>query len=266
MKKFLAVLLAALMILALAGCGGAAGKGKLRVGVKNSVYGFGYQDTLTGEYSGMEIDLAELIAKELGYEGVEFTAVTAATRTELLDSGELDCVIATFTINDERKQSWDFTTPYYTDVDTVLVENSSGIKTLEDLLGKTIGVASGSTAAKALVTAMVDKGYIPAEAFDPETFDAATWTEGIAFSQFDDYPAVSTALAAGTVNAFCVDKSILSNYMNEGRSYIEDSFSPQNYGVATKKGAELSGQIEALITKWLADGTIDGLIDKWGIR
>lgn len=43
---------------------------------------------------------------------VEFTAVTAATRTELLDSGDIDCVLATFTITDERKQSWDFSTPY----------------------------------------------------------------------------------------------------------------------------------------------------------
>ena len=89
-------------------------RGVLRVGVKNAVLGFGFQDELTGEYSGMEISLAEKIAEYLGVE-VEFTAVTAATRTELLDSGDIDCVLATFTITEERKKSWDFTTPYYTD-------------------------------------------------------------------------------------------------------------------------------------------------------
>ena len=79
-------------------------RGVLRVGVKNAVVGFGFQDTLTGEYSGLEISLAEKIAESLGVD-VEFTAVTAATRTELLDSGDIDCVMATFTITDERKQS-----------------------------------------------------------------------------------------------------------------------------------------------------------------
>ena len=58
-------------------------RGVLRVGVKNAVVGFGFQDTLTGEYSGLEISLAEKIAESLGVD-VEFTAVTAATRTELL--------------------------------------------------------------------------------------------------------------------------------------------------------------------------------------
>ena len=64
-------------------------RGVLRVGVKNAVLGFGFQDELTGEYSGMEISLAEKIAEYLGVD-VEFTAVTAATRTELLDSGDID--------------------------------------------------------------------------------------------------------------------------------------------------------------------------------
>lgn len=64
-------------------------RGVLRVGVKNAVLGFGYQDPVTGEYSGMEISLAEKLAEQLGVD-VEFTTVTAATRTELLDSGDID--------------------------------------------------------------------------------------------------------------------------------------------------------------------------------
>ena len=98
-------------------------RGVLRVGVKNAVQGFSFQDTVTGEYEGLEDDLARKIAEDLGCkDGVEFTTVTAATRTELLDSGDIDCVIATFTISDERKKSWDFTSPYYTDHNAVLVQ------------------------------------------------------------------------------------------------------------------------------------------------
>lgn len=279
MKKFFRryMILFVVFIMLLSGCSskgagsGASkdegnGKGTLKVGVKNNVYGFGYQDTATGEYSGMEIDLARLLAEKLGYDNVEFTTVTAATRTALLDSGDIDCVLATFTITDERKESWDFSTPYYKDVITVLVENSSGISDYTDLVGKTVGVSSGSTSAKALVSAMVEAGVLDASKFNKDSFDPSSFKDGIRFSLYDDYPSISTALSAGTIDAFCVDKSILSNYMTDGRSYIENSFSPQEYGVATVKGSELSSQINELIADWLADGTIQGLVDKWKLN
>lgn len=239
-------------------------RGVLRVGVKNAVLGFGFQDELTGEYTGMEISLAKKIAEYLGVD-VEFTAVTAATRTELLDSGDIDCVLATFTITEERKKSWDFTTPYYTDYVTVLVEDASGIKTLGDLVDKKVGVSSGSTSAKALVKAMIEAGVISGDGFDADTFDPATWTAGVSFAQYDDYPTISTALSAGEVDAFCVDKSILAVYHTDGRSYIDDKFSPQEYGIATVKGSGMSELCETLITGWLADGTIDALIAENGI-
>ena len=239
-------------------------RGVLRVGVKNAVLGFGFQDELTGEYSGMEISLAQKIAEYLGVD-VEFTAVTAATRTELLDSGDIDCVLATFTITEERKKSWDFTTPYYTDYVTVLVEDASGIKTLADLKDKKVGVSSGSTSAKALVKAMIEAGVLSGDGFDADSFDPATWTDGVSFAQYDDYPTISTALSAGEVDAFCVDKSILAVYHTDGRSYIDDKFSPQEYGIATTKDSGMSELCETLITGWLADGTIDALIAENGI-
>ena len=301
MKKLTRVLsgvLAGLLVLGLTGCGGSSApaatsapaaneapaattageaaaaldadvqaivdRGVLRVGVKNAVIGFGYQDPITGEYTGMEIDIAKALAEQLGVD-VEFTTVTAATRTELLDSGDIDCVLATFTITDERKQSWDFTTPYYTDHVTVLVEDSSGLQSLADRKGKLVGVSAGSTSARALTSAMIDAGVIDGTLFDKETFDPATWTEGISFQQFDDYPGISTALAAGQVDAFCVDKSILAVYKTEGRSYIADEFAPQDYGIATKKGSGFSTYCEDFVTAKLADGTIAGWIADYNL-
>ncbi len=289
-KKYVCLLLSALMLVSLlAACGEKAGdsgaastsasagyssstdtkysadvqkiidRGVLKVGVKNAVIGFGYQDPLTQEYTGLEISIAQKIAEKLGVKA-EFTAVTAATRTELLDSGDIDCVLATFTITDERKKSWDFSTPYFTDYVTVLVENSSGIKSLANLVDKKVGVSSGSTSAKALVKAMIEGGVISGDNFKEDTFDAATWTTGVSFHQYDDYPTISTALSAKEIDAFCVDKSILAVYHTDSRSYIEDKFSPQNYGVATKKGSGLTPVVEEMITGWLTDGTIKGLI------
>lgn len=240
-------------------------RGVLRVGVKNAVPGFGLQDTLTGQYTGMEIDIANKLGEALGVD-VEFTTVTAATRSELLDSGDIDCVLATFTITPERKESWDFTTPYYTDAVTVLVEDSSGIKTLADLVDKKVGVSSGSTSARALTAAMIEDGVIDGTGFDPDTFDAATWTQGVSFRQYEDYPAISTAMSAGEVDAFCVDKSILAIYKTDGRSYIDAKFSPQEYGIATKKGSGFSAVCEELVTTWLADGTIQGFVDEYGLN
>lgn len=288
-KKIAAVALSAVMVFALAACGGndsnaggsAAGgdvdvsaygedvqaivdRGVLRVGVKNAVEGFGYQDPLTGEYSGMEIDLANKLGEKLGVD-VEFTTVTAATRGELLDSGDIDCVLATFTITPERKQTWDFTTPYYTDHVTVLVENASNITTLADLVGKTVGVSSGSTSAKSVVEAMIENGVLDGANYNADTFDAATWTEGVKFQQYDDYPTISTALSAGNVDAFSVDKSILAIYNTESRSYIEEEFAPQEYGVTTKLGSGMSAFAEECITGWLEDGTIDGLIADYNL-
>lgn len=238
--------------------------GVLKVGVKSDVIGFGFLDALTNEYTGMEIDLANKLGEVLGVP-VEFTTVTAATRTELLDSGAIDCVLATFTITDERKESWDFTTPYYTDHVTVLVKDSSGITDLAGLEGKTVGVSSGSTSARSLTSAMVDAGIVSGDNFDTETFDASTWTEGVSFKQYEDYPSISTALEAGEVDAFCVDRSILAAYKTEGRSYIDAEFSPQEYGIATKKGSGFSGLCEDLIQQWLSDGTIDALIAQYGL-
>ena len=261
MKKFAAIALAAVLLCALTAL--ACAEGTFRVGVKQDVYGFGYLDETTGVYEGMEIDLGAMIAEALGYDDVEYTTVTAATRGQMLDNDELDCVIATFTIKPERKESWDFSTPYYTDAVTVLVEDASGITDLAGLAGKTVGVSTGSTSAKALASAMAEAGVIPA--FDADKFEIATFDGGVSFKEFDDYPAISLALDAGDVDAFCVDKSILANYKTEGRSFIDASFSPQYYGVATKKGSELSGKIEELITGWLEDGTIAGLVEKWGL-
>jgi putative glutamine transport system substrate-binding protein len=239
-------------------------RGVLKVGVKNVTKGFGYQDPATGEFSGLEVELAKKIADDLGV-SVEYTPVTAATRTALLDSGDIDCVLATFTITEERKKSWDFTTPYYTDHVGVLVQDASGIKSLADLKGKTVGVSSGSTSAKALVEAMIKGGIISQEGYDPKSFDPARWTNGVKFKQYDDYPAISTALSAGEVDAFCVDKSILAIYRTAGRSYVTEEFAPQNYGIATKKGSDLSKKMEEVVQAWLKDGTIQTMIQANGL-
>ena len=216
-------------------------RGVLKVGVKDDVPGFGQKDAATGEFSGIEIDLAKKIGESLGV-NVEFTPVTAATRGQLLDNGDIDLVMATFTITEERKQTYNFSTAYYTDAVTVMVKKDSGISSLADLAGKKVGVSQGSTSMAALQ-------------------EAAGEDVSIDFQEFATYPEIKAALDSGRVDAFSVDGSILGGYLDDTVELLSERFSPQEYGVTSKKdNTGLAEYVENLIQGWLAAGTIDQVI------
>lgn len=224
--------------------------GKLRVGVKADVPNFGLQDAATGEFSGMEIDLAYALAERIGLsaDDVEFEAVTAKTRGPLLDNGQLDVVIATFTIKPERLEQWNFSDAYYQDEVGLLVKKASGIEGLADLDGKTIGVAQGATTRDA----------VQVEA------DALGIT--VNFLEFATYPEINAALESGRVDAFSVDKSILSGYVTDDSVILPDGFSPQDYGVASKLGTdELRDFINEMLAEMEANGEMAALLEKWGL-
>ena len=125
-------------------------------------------NTATGEYEGYDIDVAyEMAAKifDCTYDEAvanklcEFTSVTAKTRGGLLDNGELDCVIASFTVTDERKKSWNFTQQYrLLNRSHLMVSKDSGAKTLADMDGFVIGVGQGTTTAELIEQYAKDKG------------------------------------------------------------------------------------------------------------
>lgn len=261
MKK-LAIVLSMVMLLGV-GCSGGGSNSKtasidkikengtLKVGVKVDVPKFGYKDTTTGVNEGMEIDLAKAIAKEIfGDENkVEFQAVTAKTRGPLLDSGELDLVIATFTITEERKESYNFSQPYFTDGVALLVKKDAGYTSYDDLAGKTIGVAQSATSKKALEDAAAQKGI------------------KVSFSEFASYPEIKTALESGRVDAFSVDAAILNGYVDDKTEILADRFTPQEYGVASKKtNTDLAELVDGLVGKMKENGELDGIISKWEIK
>lgn len=224
--------------------------GKLRVGVKADVPNFGLQDAATGEFEGMEIDLAYALAERIGLskDDVSFEAVTAKTRGPLLDNGQIDVVIATFTIKPERLEQWNFSNPYYQDEVGLLVKKSSGIEGLADLDGKTVGVAQGATS-KDAVQAEADKLGIT-----------------VSFLEFATYPEINAALESGRVDAFSVDKSILSGYVTEDSVILPDGFSPQDYGVASKLGTDdLRDFINEMLAEMEENGEMDALLKKWGL-
>lgn len=225
-------------------------RGVLRVGTKVDVPNFGYQNADTNEVEGLEVDIAKLLAKKLLGDETKITTqgVTAQTRGPLLDNGEVDIIIATFTITEERKLSYNFTQPYYTDSIGFLVKKDSGYAQITDLNGKTIGVAQSATTKAALDEKAQELGI---------TFQ---------YSEFASYPEINAALASGRVDAFSVDKSILLGYVNESSMILEEGFKPQEYGIACKlSNTDLAAYLDEFIAEIKADGTLDELIANWNL-
>ncbi len=234
--------------------------GVLKVGTKVDVPKFGLQNTATGEMEGFEVDLAyEIAGKIFGCTAadakekklVASQGVTAKTRGPLLDNGEVDLVIATYTITEERKESWNFSDPYYTDAVGLLVLKDSGITSCADLDGKIIAVSQGSTTKK------VFQEYLDEQGIDvkPE------------FEEFDGYPSMAAALSAKNVDVFSVDRAILAGYNDDTTIILEDRFAEQDYGVASKldnKG--LAALVNEVVTDLKSSGKIDQMLKDWGIE
>jgi putative glutamine transport system substrate-binding protein len=225
-------------------------RGVLRVGVKVDVPLYGFLNPDTNEQEGLEADIARALAKKIiGDENaVEFQAVTAKTRGPLLDNGEVDVVIATFTITEERKLSYNFTTPYFQDAIGFLVKKSLGAETISDLAGKNIGVAQSATTKDAIIAKTAELGI------------------EVKFSEYASYPELKTALTSGRIDAFSVDKSILLGYLDDDTTILGETFSPQEYGIASKlTNTDLAAYLDDFITSSQADGTLGELVAKWGL-
>lgn len=226
-------------------------RGVLKVGVKVDVPKFGYKDPSTNKIDGFEIDIARAIAKKIlgSPDKIDLQAVTAKTRGPLLDNGEIDMVAATFTITDERKKSYNFSDPYFTDGVALMVKKSANIKTIKDLNGKKVGVAQSSTSKQAVQDEATKQGA------------------KIDFLEFATYPEIKSALDAGRVDCFSVDGAILNGYLDANTVILPDKLAKQDYGIASKLGNDgLAKSINEVITDMKKSGELDKLIAKWEIK
>ncbi|NHM29515.1 transporter substrate-binding domain-containing protein [Neobacillus terrae] len=262
MKRFLKLtLISILAVMMLGACGkekvGGGAKNvdakikkqdKIIFGVKNDTRLFGYKNPSTGKVEGFDIDLAHALAKEmLGDENkVEFKEVTSKTRIPMLNNGEVDAVIATMTISEERKKEVDFTDVYFQAGQSLLVKKGSNIKGIEDLKKGTKALAvKGSTSA------------INIREKAPET----------QVLEFENYGEAFTALKSGKGDALTTDDAILYGMADEDPDYelVGGTFTEEPYGIAVKKGntalvdklnkalkaVKDSGKYEEIKSKWI---------------
>ncbi|MFF3247172.1 glutamate ABC transporter substrate-binding protein [Streptomyces sp. NPDC002870] len=124
--------------------------GKLIIGAKNDQPFLGFEDA-DGKRSGFDIEIAKMIAADLGFspEMIEFKTVDTRNREASISAGEVDLYVGTYTINDERKKKVGFAGPYYTAGADLLVRRNDGtISGPYSLQGKTVCSVKGSTAIK----------------------------------------------------------------------------------------------------------------------
>lgn len=222
-------------------------RGKLVVGVKYDLNLFGLKDPASGNVEGFDIDIAKAIAKKvLGDENkIELKEVTSKTRIPMLKNGEIDAIIATMTITEERKKEVDFSDVYFLAGQSLLVKKDSPINGLQDLKkGMKVVTAKGSTSAK----------NIRAKAPDAEVLE------------FENYAEAFTALKAGQGDALTTDNALLYGMAKQDANYrvTVETFTEEPYGIAVSKGdAEFVTAINDLLKEIKQNGEYDKIYEKW---
>ena len=229
MKKLLALLLAGGMLMASVGCGNKeeapndanndaeATNAKFVLGLDDSFPPMGFRDD-NNEIVGFDIDLANAVCEEMGME-LELKPIDWSTKEFELNSGKIDCIWNGFTYREELTDVYAFSSPYLANNQIIAVKTDSDFKAKEDLVGKNIGVQSGSTAEDALKSDEVlgdncnPKGY----------------AENITALQ---------DLKLGRVDAVIIDEVVARYYTtsNPEVTVLDGSLAEEVYVVGFKKG------------------------------
>jgi glutamate transport system substrate-binding protein len=195
--------------------------GVLRVGTKYDQPGFGLLNPQTQQPEGFDVEIATIIAGQLGLDPdqIEFTETVSANRESAITEDRVDIVVATYTINDARKQLVDFAGPYYVAGQDLMVANGNpeGIEGPEDLGGKNVCSVEGSTPAENIRT----------------NYPEATLT------LFDVYSKCADALANGQVDAVTTDNVILTGLVAgnpEAFELVGNPFTEEPYGIGLTLG------------------------------
>lgn len=253
-KKILSVLITATMaVAAFAGCGsdGASSRKTLTVGFDAEYPPYGYMDE-NGEYTGFDLELAEAVCEMEGWELVK-KPINWDSKDMELNSGSIDCIWNGFTMNG-REEDYTFSVPYVDNSQVIVVADSSGIASLADLVGKTVGVQAASAALDVL------------NSEDGQKALADTFAE---LKQFADYNTAFTELQAGALDALAIDIGVAKYQIaSRGEEFqmLEETLNSEQYAVGFKKGdQELCDIVNKDLQKLANDGTFAELAEKYDI-
>ena len=248
MKKIIALALVAIMLVCtLAGCG-AKGKtlaevkeaGKLTVATSPDFPPF---ESLEGDkVVGIEIDIMNLIAKELGVE-LEIIQMDFDSVLFGIQSAKYDCGMSGITASEDRKENMLFTTPYYNAAQVIVVKEGSAITGKADLAGKKVSVQTGTTA------------------------DEGCKAEGLDVSAFAANADAKAALTTGKVDAWIVDNLTAMQMVEEGDGLVilTEKMTEEPYAFAFAFGSEdLVAEIDKALKTLIDNGTIESIFAQYG--
>ena len=223
---------------------------RLIVGIRNDAPPFGFKDK-NGFTVGYDADLARLIAKGiLGDEKkVEFVPVTASNRIMKLNSGEVDCLIATMSITTQRQQFLNFSTPYYMAGQAILVRSSSKATSLRDFTGKKLIIVFGSTSEKNLRSNVPEVTVIGYKTYN------------------DAYNALKNGKADGIV----ADDTVLLGFSTNDKSVklLPKRYSKEPYAVVFRKddaSINFTNKVNYIVENLQSTGRLNRLQETWKIK
>ena len=214
--------------------------GKLVVGIKFTQPGLGVKNP-DGTFSGFDVDVAKYVAKELGVDpaNIQFVEANSAQREDLIAKGQVDYIVATYSITDARKEKVNFAGPYFIAHQDLLVKSdNTDITGPETMSGKILCSVTGSTSAQKIK----DK-----------------YAADVALQEYPTYADCIDPLLNGTVDAVTTDDVILAGFAAQHPGELKvvgKGFTDEKYGIGLKKDdAAGTNLINAAIAKMIADGT-----------
>jgi polar amino acid transport system substrate-binding protein len=223
-----------------------AQRGRLIVGVSQNTFLFGHRDAKTGELVGFEVDLAKEIARALFGDPtkIQFRSMTAAERIPALMNGDVDLVVRAMTMTCDRWQQISFSTEYYTGGQRLLVPVDSPVKTIDDMGGKKVCAATGSTN----ITAIAAAKSKPIPVAAPDALDCMV------------------LLQQGQIDAVSSDDAILAGFAAQDPTtrVVGPAFAAAPYGIGVAKpNADMVRFVNGVLDKVRADGTWTAIYNRW---
>jgi polar amino acid transport system substrate-binding protein len=235
---------AALAFALTAGAGAVSAQTALKVGANIGNVPWEFQNE-KGEIVGFEIDLMNEVGKRIGQK-VEFVNIPFQGLFAAVQSGQTNAAVSSITITKKRLESVSFAQPYYDSDQSLTVTKASGIKNVEGMAGKTVGVDTGST------------GDIWA------TENKAKYKLG-EIRRFEGLNPAMLDLAAGRLDGYISDIPALLYYVKDKPQFavVERIKTTEQYSVMFAKDSPLAPKVNEAITKMKQDGTLAKLHQTW---
>jgi len=201
-----------------------------------------------GEIVGFDIDIVRAVAEKAGFE-VKFVNTPWEGIFNALKQGDRDLLVSSITITDERKQSMDFSAPYFDAHQLIAVKSDSKVTRFDDLKDLRVGVQTGTTG--------------------DETISKLQGKNSTNIKRFESTPLALKELEAGGIDAVVADNGVVVNYVANNaasrfRTVNDPAFVPEQYGIAVRNGnADLLAKVNQGLAAIRADGTYDRIYAKY---